>query len=137
MIVILFRLLILIAIAFLIYTAYKYIINPRRKLDLAREQKSFYFHDDPSNTKQNFLMTYKGILFEGEKYLGTTENAFEVVNINVSTPDPQGLKGLERNDIYFLEKEILIHYPHAKINWKYPLNRLFIKSVDNENKQPE
>ncbi|WP_181349785.1 sigma-w pathway protein ysdB [Thalassobacillus sp. CUG 92003] len=131
MIVILFRLLILIAIIFLIYTAYKYMINPKRKLELAKENKAFYFHDDPSNTKQNFILTYKGFVFEGEKYLGTTEDSFEVLNISVSAKNPHELRGLDRNDLYFLEEEILIHYPFASIEWKYPINRLIIHPLDD------
>ncbi|WP_138415402.1 sigma-w pathway protein ysdB [Aquibacillus sediminis] len=127
MIVLLFRLLLLIAIIFLFYSAYKYLMNPKRKLEVAREKKAFYFHDDPDNVKKNFLMTYKGFLFEGEKYLGTTEDAFDVVNISVHAKHPGQLKGLERADLYFLEEEILIRYPYAKVDWKYPMNKLYIK----------
>ncbi|MBM7555010.1 sigma-w pathway protein ysdB [Thalassobacillus pellis] len=136
MVVLLFRLLILIAVIFLIYTAYKYWTSPRRKLDIATTNKVFYFHDDIQNTKHNFLVTYKGHVFEGEKYLGTTEKAFEVVNINVSAKNPNTIRGLEREDMYFLEKEILIRYPHAEIEWKYPLNRLLIQNVVDERKDP-
>ncbi|WP_226583594.1 sigma-w pathway protein ysdB [Halobacillus litoralis] len=126
MIIYLFRLLLLIAIAFIIYTAYKFIVNPKRKLELARDRQEFYFHDNKENTKENFLITYKGHVFEGEKYLGTTEDAFEVVTINVSAHNPERLQGLDREDIYFMEKEILIRYPYASIEWKYPVNRLII-----------
>jgi len=128
MIVILLRLLILIAMILLLYTAYKYIMNPKRKLELAQEKKQFYFLDDPENVKKNFLLTYKGVLFEGEKYLGTTENSFDVVSISVWTKQPNKLKGFERQDLYFVEKEILIHYPHAEIDWKNPVNQLILSS---------
>lgn len=128
MIVILLRILILFAIIVLLYTAFKYIVSPRRKLEIAQEKGEFYFYDDPSNTQKNFLMTYKGFLFEGEKYLGTTENAFEVVTIVVHTKNPERLKGFERKDLYFLEEEILLRYPHAEIEWKYPMNRLEIRN---------
>ncbi|GAA0288530.1 hypothetical protein GGQ92_002700 [Gracilibacillus halotolerans] len=127
MIVILLRILILFAIIVLLYTAFKYIISPRRKLEIAQEKEEFYFYDDSSNTQKNFLITYKGFLFEGEKYLGTTENAFEVVTIIMHTKTPERLKGFERKDLYFLEQEILIRYPHAEIDWKYPMNRLEIR----------
>lgn len=132
MTIILFRFLLLIAIAFIVYTAYKFIVNPKRKLDLAMDKKNFYFHDNKENTKENFLITYKGFIFEGEKYLGTTESSFEVLNINVSAQNPEKLQGLEREDIYFLEKEILIRYPYASIEWKYPVNRLIIHSIKDE-----
>ncbi|QAS53984.1 sigma-w pathway protein ysdB [Halobacillus litoralis] len=133
MIIILFRLLLLIAIAFIIYTAYKFIVNPRRKLELARDKREFYFHDNKDNTKENFLITLKGNVFEGEKYLGTTEDSFEVVNINVSAHNPEKLQGLDREDIYFMEQEILIRYPHASIEWKYPVNRLIIHPLKGGN----
>lgn len=125
-VVFVFRFLIFIAIVFLLYTAYKYIINPKRKLEVAKEKKIFYFLDESDNIKKNFLLTYKGILFEGEKYLGTTENSFDVINISVSTRNPGELKGLERNDLYFLEKEILIRYPYATVEWKHPINNLLL-----------
>ncbi|MCD5323806.1 MULTISPECIES: sigma-w pathway protein ysdB [Pontibacillus] len=126
MIIYLFRLLILVAAILLIYTAYKYVINPKRKLELAQEKKQFYFLDDAENVKKNFLLTYKGVLFEGEKYLGTTENSFDVVSISVWTRQPDKLKGFERNDLYFVEKEIYIHYPHARVEWKNPINKLVL-----------
>lgn len=130
MIIILFRLLIFIALILFIYTAYKYIMNPKRKLELSHEKKQFYFLDDPENVKKNFLLTYKGVLFEGEKYLGTTENSFDVVSISVWTKHPNQLKGFEREDLYFVEKEILIHYPHAEIEWKNPVNQLIFAKQD-------
>ncbi|MDL4840636.1 sigma-w pathway protein ysdB [Aquibacillus rhizosphaerae] len=129
MIYLIFRLLIFIAMILLLYTAYKYVMNPKRKLEVAKEKKTFYFLDDADNIKKNLLMTYKGFLFEGEKYLGTTEKSFDVVNISVHAHNPGELKGLERNDLYFLEEEILIRYPFAKIEWQYPINKLIITEV--------
>lgn len=125
-VVFIFRLLLFVAIAFLFYTAYQYIINPKRKLEGAKNKKALYFLDESDNIKKNFLMTYKGILFEGEKYLGTTENSFDVINISVSTHNPEELKGFDRNDLYFLEEEILIHYPYATVEWKHPINSLIL-----------
>ncbi|TCT25034.1 hypothetical protein EDD68_104104 [Melghiribacillus thermohalophilus] len=124
MIVILFRMFILFAVVFLIYAVYKYMINPKRKLEAAHEKKQFYFLDDPENVKKNFFMTYKGMMFEGEKYLGTTDQAFHVVTVNVWTHHSDRLTGITKDDIYFLEKEILIRYPHAKVEWKYPIKQL-------------
>ncbi|GGM26831.1 sigma-w pathway protein YsdB [Paraliobacillus quinghaiensis] len=126
-VVFIFRFLIFIAIIFMLYSAYKYIINPKRKLEVAKDKKVFYFLDESDNIKKNFLMTYKGILFEGEKYLGTTENSFDVINISVSARHPSELKGLERDDLYFLEEEILIRYPYATVEWKNPINKLVLK----------
>ncbi|WP_026569747.1 MULTISPECIES: sigma-w pathway protein [Sediminibacillus] len=127
MIVLLFRLLIFIAMVMLLYTIYKYLINPNRKLEVAREKKDFYFLDEPDNIKKNFLMTYKGFIFEGEKYLGTIEDSFDVVNISIHAHYPGELKGLERKDLYFMEEEVLIRYPYATIEWKHPIDKLQVK----------
>ncbi|SDK42333.1 sigma-w pathway protein ysdB [Sediminibacillus albus] len=126
MIVLLFRLLIFIAIILLLFTAYKYVINPKRKLEVASEKKDFFLLDDSENIKKNFLMTYKGFLFEGEKYLGTTEHSFDVVNISIHAHHPAELKGLERDDLHFMEKEVLIRYPFAEVEWKHPMDKLLL-----------
>ncbi|MBU5265620.1 sigma-w pathway protein ysdB [Virgibacillus proomii] len=126
MIVILFRILIVFALALLVYTWVQYYRNPLRKLRIAKAEGDFYFLDDPNNSKKNVLFVYKGCLFEGEKYVGTTEDSFEVVDIHVTVKDPLELSGLRRDDLYFLEEEILIRYPFAKIEWKHPISKLLI-----------
>lgn len=130
--VILFRLLIVIAIIIIIYSALKYVLNPKRKLELAHEKKRFYFYDDKNNIRKNFLLTYKGVLFEGEKYLGTTEDAFDIISITISVKNPNQLQGLDREDFQFIEKEVLIHYPHSTIEWKNPVKD-FLKRKEEEN----
>ncbi|WP_018921683.1 hypothetical protein [Salsuginibacillus kocurii] len=118
------RLLIFIALAILVYAVIKYIMNPKRKLELAHERKHFYFYDERKNVRKNFLVTYNGVMFEGEKYLGRTEQAFEVVRISVWSKSNQELKGLAKEDFHFIEQEILSHYPHAEIEWKSPVKEL-------------
>ncbi|WLR50170.1 sigma-w pathway protein ysdB [Bacillus tianshenii] len=127
MFVILFRLFIIAAIIALIYTFTKYLLNPKRKLELAQERGTFYYLDDKSNVRKNLFITYKGVLFEGEKYLGTTERAFEVVSITIWPLHPDKLQGLSRDDFYFIEKELLIQYPEATIEWKSPVKE-FLKT---------
>jgi hypothetical protein len=117
----LFRLLLLALIIFLIYTAIKYLLNSKRKLELAHEQKRYYFFDDENNVHKNFLVTYKGVLFEGEKYLGTTSDSFDVVSIFVWPHKVSSLKGLVKDDFLFIEKKISERYPSAKIDWKSPV----------------
>jgi hypothetical protein len=124
LIILLLRLLILIAVIVLIYTGFKYVLNPKRKLELAQEQKQFYFFDDNGNVHKNFFLTYKGAMFEGEKYLGTTDESFEVVTVQVSVKDAARLQGFSKEDFYFIEREILIHYPYATVNWKSPIKEL-------------
>ncbi|WP_456273802.1 sigma-w pathway protein ysdB [Bacillus sp. AK031] len=129
---ILIRIMVFILIIYLLYRAFKYIVNPKRKLELAKDQKKFYFYDDQDNVRKNFLVTYKGVLFQGEKYLGTTEKAFEVVSIFVWVENANSLKGISYEDIKYVETEIMERYPNATIDWKSPL-----KEFMNKKKNPE
>lgn len=130
MIVLLFRILILAALVLLVYTISQYFRNPERKLQLAKDSNAFYMIDDSSNSKKNIQLVYKHCSFEGEKYLGTTEQSFEVVDIHVFARNPGELGGITREDLYFIEKELLIRYPYAKIEWKHPINKLLITSIE-------
>jgi len=124
MIVVLVRFLIIALIIYLFYRGIAYLMNPKRKLDDAYERGSYYFYDDVKNVRKNFFISFKGALFEGEKYLGTTENAFEVVSIFIWAKDTMKLQGFTREDFLFLEKEILMNYPDAEISWKNPIEQL-------------
>lgn len=118
------RLIILAFIVYLFYSGIKYLTNPKRKLDDAYERGQYYFYDDVKNVRKNFFISYKGALFEGEKYLGTTEDSFEVVSIFVWVKDEATLQGFTKEDFLFLEKEIRMNYPDAQINWKNPIEKL-------------
>ncbi|MEK3980969.1 sigma-w pathway protein ysdB [Psychrobacillus sp. FSL K6-2836] len=120
----LLRLLILILIIYVFYKILRYLFDPKRKLDEAYEKEQYYYYDEVKNVRKNFFITYKGILFEGEKYLGTTDQAFEVVSIFIWTKDPAKLQGLTKEDLRFLQNEIKMNYPNAKINWKSPIEQL-------------
>lgn len=120
----LLRLLILILIIYVFYKILRYLFDPKRKLDEAYEKEQYYYYDEVKNVRKNFFITYKGALFEGEKYLGTTEQAFEVVSIFIWTKDPAKLQGFTKEDLRFLQHEIKMNYPDAKINWKSPIEQL-------------
>lgn len=124
----LIRFLLFALIIFLIYSVIKYLLNPKRKLELAHEQKRYYFLDDQDNVRKNFLITYKGVLFEGEKYLGATDNAFEVISIFIWPHRLSSLKGMVREDLQFIERKIHEQYPNAKIDWKSPIKEFMEKS---------
>lgn len=130
MLVLLFRILILLAIIILVYTWIEYLKSPERKMRIAKDLKTFYFADEPDNSKKNIQFVYRGCLFEAEKYLGATENSFEVLNIHVTVRKPIELNGITRDDIYFLENELLLRYPYAKIEWKHPINKLILTPVE-------
>ena len=120
----LFRIVIIALIIYIVYKGVRYLTDPKRRLDEAHERGEYYFYDDVKNVRKNFFISYKGALFEGEKYLGTTENAFEVVSIFVFVHDSMKLQGFTKEDFLYLEKEILMNYPNATISWKNPIEQL-------------
>ena len=124
--IILIRLALLALIIFIIYSIFKYLLNPKRKLELAHEQKNFFLLDQKNNVRKNFLLTYKGVMFEGEKYLGTTEKSFEVISIFIWPKNPEKLEGLKKQDFSFIHKEVRKQYPDAMIDWKSPIKE-FLK----------
>jgi hypothetical protein len=128
MIVILLRLLIIAAFFYVVFKAIRYFTDPMRKLEHAHEKNEFHLLDEKRNVRKNFLLTYKGVLFEGEKYLGTTPDSFEVVSIIISIRDPDQLEGLTRMDFSRIEQEVQFAYPYAKIEWKSPIKE-FLKSM--------
>lgn len=127
----LIRLAVIALIIYVFYKAIRYITDPKRKLDEAYEKNQYYFYDDVKNVRKNFFISYKGALFEGEKYLGTTEDAFEVVTIFVGARDAATLQGLTKKDFEYLQQEILTTYPNAKINWKQPIEQLMRETSSN------
>ena len=131
MLPLLIRLAVIALIIYVFYKAIRYITDPKRKLDEAYEKNQYYFYDDVKNVRKNFFISYKGALFEGEKYLGTTEDAFEVVTIFVGARDAATLQGLTKNDFEYLQQEILTSYPNAKINWKQPIEQLMRDASSN------
>lgn len=121
---IIIRFLVITLIIYLFYRLMRYVFNPKRKFDAAVESNSYYFYDDVKNVRKNFFITLHGVIFEGEKYLGTMDDAFEVVSIFVWAEHPDNLEGFTKEDFHFLEKEILLNYPKADINWKTPIEQL-------------
>ncbi|CAH0346270.1 sigma-w pathway protein ysdB [Bacillus sp. CECT 9360] len=122
--ILLMRLFIFAFIIFLVYFAIRYFINPKRKLKLAQAQGKFYFLDEISNARKNFLLTYRGVFFEGEKYLGTPNHSSEVVSIFIWLKDSSALHELDEEDRLKIESAINQHYPSAKIEWKNHLNKV-------------
>ena len=75
------RFILLVLILLIIYRIIMYLFNPKRKLELALEQQNYYFYDDPNNVRKNFLLVYKGVMFEGEKYSDDTTGLSDVASI--------------------------------------------------------
>ncbi|MEH7074798.1 sigma-w pathway protein ysdB [Neobacillus drentensis] len=121
----LLRFVLLLLILFLINYSIKALFTPKRKLEKARKQKQFLFIDD-EDVRKNFVLTYKGAVFAGEKYLGPADNTFDVVSIFIWPENASFLKGLVKEDFLYIDKKILKYYPHAEIHWKSPVKE-FLK----------
>ncbi|KIL43795.1 hypothetical protein [Jeotgalibacillus soli] len=132
MVLIILRFVITALIIYLLYRGVKYLFDPKRKLELAHEKEEYFFYDDAKNVRKNFFLTYKGVLFQGEKYLGESERSFEVVSIFVWTKDPSKLQGFSVNDFRFIETDIKSSYPKAHIDWKSPIKELMSKAKKEE-----
>lgn len=117
---------------FIVYRIVRYMLDPKRKLEAAHEQKKYFFYDAADNIRKNFLIAYKGVKFEGEKYLGTTDRSFEVVSIFVWPHNNDLLHRLDYDDFVFLENEIQLRYPEAIIDWKSPIKELILKNRSGE-----
>ncbi|TAA70467.1 sigma-w pathway protein ysdB [Planococcus salinarum] len=127
---IIIRLLVIALIIYLVYRLVRYVFDPKRKFDAAVASRSYYFYDDVNNVRKNFFITLHGAVFEGEKYLGTTDKPFEVVSIFVWTEHPESLQDFSKEDFRFLEKEIHLKYPNADIHWKNPIELLMENGTD-------
>lgn len=126
--ILLIRIILFSLIIYLIYKIVQFILSPKRKLESAHENRKFFFYDVPDNIRKNFMITYNGVMFEGEKYLGTTDKAFDVVSIFVWPKNPDLLQGITYDDFMMLEKEINLRYPHAEIDWKSPIKEFIQKN---------
>jgi hypothetical protein len=116
----LLRFVLLFFIFFLISYAVRSLFTSKRKLEAARKHKRFLLIDE-KDVRKNFLLTYKGAVFAGEKYMGPTDNTFDVVSIFIWPENAVTLKGLVRDDFFYIDKKILEYYPNAEIHWKSPV----------------
>ncbi|WP_416151454.1 sigma-w pathway protein ysdB [Salipaludibacillus sp. HK11] len=131
--VILFRVFLLLAVGIILFSIAKYLLDPRRKLESAHQQGNFYLLDEPDNIRKNVVFTFRSAMFEGEKFLGASDDTFEVTSIMVWTEESDQLQGLSRRDFQFIEKELLLRYPKAEIEWRSPIHEL-LKRLERQKK---
>lgn len=110
----------------------RYIFHPKRKLELAHQNKELFLLDQFNRVDKNLLITYKGVLFEGEKQMGTAENAFRVVHIKLWAQKTNDLHGLAQEDFVTVEKKIFEQYPYAALEWQSPVKELLIDERKSE-----
>jgi hypothetical protein len=114
------RFILLSLIVLLLLRAVRYFFQPTRKLEAARKHQQFFLNDH-EDVRKNFVLTYKGAVFGGEKYMGPTEGTFDVVSILLWPENTVSLKGMVREDFCYIDRKIKEHYPHAEINWRSPV----------------
>ena len=113
----LLRFFLLFLVIFFFYMLIKIVFASHRKIDSARRQKRFLLIDY-ADVRKNFLVTYKGALFAGEKYVGPTHTTSDVVSITIWPQNITNLKELSKEDFDFIENKILKKYSNAEIIWK-------------------
>jgi hypothetical protein len=129
MMILMLRLILLALIIFFFNIIFKSIFSSNRRFNHACTHKRYYLVDDKENIRKNFILTYKGAVFEGEKFPGTAEDSREVISILLWIHDPAALIEMGKADFLFIEQKIHEQYPLAKINWKHPINDLKEKSL--------
>jgi hypothetical protein len=116
----LLRFVLLFFIFFLLSYAVRSLFTTQRKIHTARKHKRFLLIDE-EDVRKNFLLTYKGAVFAGEKYMGPVNHTFDVVSIFIWPENAVTLKGLVKDDFFYIDKKILEYYPNAEIHWKSPV----------------
>ncbi|OIK10018.1 sigma-w pathway protein ysdB [Bacillus sp. MUM 116] len=114
------RIILMFFIVFFIYIMGKRFFTQSRKLEAARKQKRFLLIDH-NEVRKNFLLTYKGAIFTGEKYKSSEDTA---ISITIWPQQAPILKQeLMKKDFDFIEKKIFEKYPNAEIRWKVPIQK--------------
>ncbi|GAK09721.1 MULTISPECIES: hypothetical protein [Geomicrobium] len=122
------------ALFILAYSVYRYATNSTRKLEVAHKRQEFYFYDDPDDVRKNFLITYRGVMFEGEKYVSVAESSFEVVRVVMDPKRTERIEGLGYEDFLYLESEVKQRYSHAQVEWRSPIKQLMQRKKTREAK---
>jgi cbb3-type cytochrome oxidase subunit 3 len=123
--VILIRFIFFCLILLLGYLILKYVLNPKRKLEMAQQNGQLYLLDEANNIRRNLLITLKGAVFEGEKYMGTADDAFRIIHIKLWPKNKDQLHGLSKNDFMEMERLIFERYPYSTLEWTSPVKDLF------------
>lgn len=118
-VIVIVRVFIFTLIAYTLLKLVQHFRSPKRKLVAAQEHQQFFVVDEKTNIRKNFLLTYKGILFEGEKY--SNPNEPESLSITMVLTDPSRLHELQKQDFKLLESHVHDMYPNAPIRWKSPV----------------
>jgi hypothetical protein len=111
------RILIVVVLAALTYIIMKRLSDPKRKLDKAYKTGQFYFYDDPKNPRQNFFVAFKGVIFEGEKYVEIAQDNDKRFTIFIKPNKAEQLLHYTNQDFRFVQHQVQARYPKAQISW--------------------
>ena len=111
------RIIIVVILAALTYIIMKRISDPKRKLDKAYKTGQFYFYDDPKNPRQNFFVAFKGVIFEGEKYVQVAEEGEKKFTIFIKPTKAEQLLHYTKKDFLFVQHQVQARYPKAHLSW--------------------
>lgn len=117
------RIVLLALLIYFIYMGVKFYANPKRRLRLAQSKENFYFIDEQKNTRKNLQLTYKGVLFEGEKHIPSKDHPLFIHTIFVWIENPEKLNRFSAGDFEEVEKKVLERYPNCKIDWDQPIKK--------------
>jgi len=125
-----FRFILLIVFVVSFIWIISYMINPKRKLQTALESGTTLLMDNRKSVHQNLMLAYKGVLFEGEKYMGTTEDAFHIIKIHLWPKTKDNLIGLDKGDFKQIEQIIQNYYPYSQVLWGTPVREFLNEQKD-------
>lgn len=111
-------LLLLLGFIALLYTPIKYLASPKRKFNKAHKDGTFYFLDNSANIRENFFITYKGMMFQGEKYTDDQTKSSGVCSIFIWPEHTSTIEEMKEEDMRYIEQTIHSNYPTATIDWK-------------------
>ncbi|QHZ47999.1 hypothetical protein [Bacillus sp. NSP9.1] len=118
MLVIMIRLALLALLIYAVYRIVQFLGSPDRRLKTAQAKKHFYFFDERKNTRKNFRLTFKGVLFEGEKHIPSKDHPLFIHTVFVWTESPEEKLGaFTAADFSELEEKIKQRFPDCKIDW--------------------
>ncbi|KAA6448659.1 sigma-w pathway protein ysdB [Bacillus swezeyi] len=133
MLVIILRLALLALLIYVVYKAVLFLGSPKRRLKSAQAKEHFYFLDEQKNTRKNFKLTFKGVLFEGEKHIPSKDHPLFIHTIFVWTDSSEGKLGtFTEADFNELEERIKQRYPDCKIDWDSSIQQWKNKKAEEQ-----
>ncbi|MEC1262843.1 sigma-w pathway protein ysdB [Bacillus swezeyi] len=133
MLVIILRLALLALLIYVVYKAVLFLGSPKRRLKSAQAKEHFYFLDEQKNTRKNFKLTFKGVLFEGEKHIPAKDHPLFIHTIFVWTDSSEEKLGtFTEADFNELEERIKQRYPDCKIDWDSSIQKWKNKKAEEQ-----